>query len=176
MRANEQLKYKVIILYIVNQFSIPLTNQQLTDFVLERDLMNFFDLQQFLTDLVETSMLEYSSSEDDQYYILTETGKNTLELFSDRVSQSLRRSINDCVDAKKKSFVIKTNISADYTKEDDNDYAVALSVKEGGYTLMEIKVNVFTNKAAKVICDNWQKRAPHLYGDLLDILVGEKED
>lgn len=170
-----QLKSKIKLLYIINQFSVPLTNQQLTDFILEHDIMNYFDLQQFLTDLVDSSMLEYSSSEGDQYYIITESGKNTLELFSDRVSQSLRRTINDSVDSKKKSFVIKTNISADYTKEDDNDYMVHLSVKEGIYTLMDIKVNVVSNRHAKQICENWQKKAQYLYGDILNRLVDDSD-
>jgi hypothetical protein len=154
---------------------VPLTNQQMTDFVLEHDIMNYFDLQQYLTDLVDSSMLEYSDSEGEHYYIITESGKNTLELFSDRVSQSLRRKINDSVDSKKKSFVIKTNITADYTKEDDNDYMVHLSVKEGIYTLMDIKVNVVSNKHAKTICDNWQKKAQYLYGDILNKLLDSSD-
>ncbi|MDN5352264.1 MAG: hypothetical protein PWQ12_1184 [Clostridiales bacterium] len=173
--ADQQLKAKIKILYIINQFSIPLTNQQLTDFVLKHDIMNYFLLQQYLTDLVDTSMLEYSASEDENYYIITESGKSTLELFSDRVSQSLRRTINDSIDALKKSFVIKTNITADYSKEDDNDYMVHLSVKEGIYTLMDIKVNVMSNKHAKAICDNWEKRAQYLYGDILNKLVDDTE-
>ena len=77
--SDQQLKFKIIILYIINQFSVPLTNQQLTDFILEHDVMNYFDLQQYLTDLVDTSMLEYSTSEGEKYYIITESGKNTLE-------------------------------------------------------------------------------------------------
>lgn len=170
--SDQQLVAKIKILYIINHFSVPLTNQQLTDFILEHDMMNYFDLQQYLTDLVDTSMIEYSESEKEQYYILTESGKNTLELFSDRVSQSLRRMMNDSIDMKKKSFVIKTNITSDYTKEDENDYIVHLSVKEGIYTLMDIKINVVSNKDAKIICENWDKQAQHLYGDILNKLMG----
>lgn len=173
--SDQQLKFKIIILYTINQFSVPLTNQQLTDFILEHDIMNYFDLQQFLTDLVESSMLEYSTSEGENYYIITESGKNTLELFLDRVSQSLRRKINDSVDSKKKSFVIKTNVTADYFKEDDNDYVVHLTVNEGIYTLMDIKVNVVSNKHAKQICENWEKRAQYLYGDILNRLVDDTD-
>ncbi len=173
--SDQQLKFKIIILYIINHFSVPLTNQQLTDFILEHDILNYFDLQQFLTDLVDTSMLEYSMSEGEKYYIITESGKNTLELFSDRVSQSLRRTINDSIDTKKKSFVIKTNITADYYKEDDNDYIVHLSVKEGIYTLMDIKINVVSNKDAKRLCENWEKKAQYLYGDILNKLIDDTE-
>lgn len=172
---DQELKAKIIILYIINHFSVPLTNQQLTDFILEHDIMNYFDLQQYLTDLVDSSMLEYSQSEGEQYYIITISGKNTLELFFDRVSQNLRRTINDSIDARKKSFVIKTNISSDYTKEDENDYMVHLSVKEGIYTLMDIKVNVVSNKHAKQICENWEKRAQHLYADILNKLVDDTD-
>lgn len=173
--SDQQLKYKIIILYIIDQFSIPLTNQQLTDFILEHDVMNYFDLQQYLTDLVDTSMLEYSMSEGERYYIITESGRDTIELFSDRVSQTLRRTFNDSIDMKKKSFVIKTNITADYYKEDENDYVVHLSVKEGIYTLMDIKVNVVSNKDAKHICENWEKRAQYLYGDILNKLIDDTE-
>ncbi len=173
--TDQQLKHKITILYLINQFSVPLTNQQLTDFVMVHELMNYFDLQQYLTDLVETSMLEYSTSEGENYYILTESGKNTLDLFSDRVSQSFRRKINDSVDSKKKSFVIKTNVTSDYSKEDDNDYEVHLSVKEGIYTLMDIKVNVVSNKHAKTICENWEKKAQYLYADILNKLMGDEE-
>ncbi len=175
IHPDQQLKAKVTLLYIINHFSVPLTNQQLTDFVLEQGILNYFDLQQYLTDLVDTSMLEYSHSEDDKYYIMTETGKNTIELFSDRVSQSLRRTINDSIDTKKKSFVIKTNITADYYKEDDHEYIVHLLVKEGIYTLMDIKVNVVSNKDAKIICDNWEKKAQHLYADILNKLMDDTE-
>jgi len=174
--SDQQFKSKVTLLYVINQFSIPLTNQQVSDFVLEQELMNYFDLQEYLTDLVETSMIEYSTSEGEDYYILTESGKNTLALFSSRVTQNMRRTINDSVDSKKKSFVIKTNVTADYFKEDDNDYTVLLSVKEGIYTLMELKVNVVTNEHAKKICDHWEKSAQHLYGDILNRLVDEESD
>jgi len=173
--SDQQLKSKIIILYTINQFSVPLTNQQLTDFILEHDIINYFDLQQFLTDLVDTSMLEYSTSEGENYYVITESGRNTLELFSDRVSQSLRRKINDSVDSKKKSFVIKTNVTADYFKEDDNDYVVHLTVKEGIYTLMDIKVNVVSNRDAKQICENWNKKAQYLYGDIMNRLVDDTD-
>lgn len=162
-------------MYTINQFSVPLTNQQLTDFILEHAILNFFDLQQFLNDLVDTSMLEFSNSEGEDYYIITETGKNTLELFLDRVSQSLRRKINDSVDSKKKSFVIKTNVTADYYKEDENDYVVHLAVKEGIYTLMDMKINVVSNKHAKQICENWEKRAQYLYGDIMNRLVDDSD-
>jgi len=174
-RSDQELKAKITLLHLIDQFSVPLTNQQLTNFIMEQELMNYFDLQQYLTDLVETSMLEYSSSEGEDYYIITESGRSTLSLFSDRVSQTLRRKINDNIDTKKKSFVIKTNVSAEYYKEDDNDYVVQLTVKEGIYTLMDIKVNVVTNEHAKQICSNWEKKAQYLYADILNKLIDDTE-
>jgi predicted transcriptional regulator len=174
-RSDQELKAKITLLHLIDQFSVPLTNQQLTDFIMEQELMNYFDLQQYLTDLVETSMLEYSTSEGDDYYIITESGRGTLSLFSDRVSQTLRRKINDSIDTKKKSFVIKTNVSAEYYKEDDNDYVVQLTVKEGIYTLMDIKVNVVTTEHAKQICENWEKKAQYLYADILNKLIDDTE-
>lgn len=171
--SNEEVKNKLIILQILEQFAIPLTNGQITEFVMENDLINYFTLQQFLDDLVESSMLEYSSSEGEYYYLLTETGRNSVEFFKDRLPQSLRRTINDKVVEKKKSIVINTNISADYHKLDDTEYLVELKITENALTLVDLKLTMASNKHAKKICENWKNNAQFIYGDIINLLVDE---
>lgn len=168
-----ELKNKILILYIINHFSVPLTNQQLSDFILEENIMNYFELQQFVSDLEISSMLEYSKSEDDKFYVITIKGTETLDLFLDQISQYQRRDLNDAIDCKKKSFVAKTNIYSDYHKLDDDDYEVELVLKEGGSTLIDMKINVLSNKHAKDLCENWNQKALYMYGDVLALLLNK---
>ena len=176
--SNEKMVDKLKILQIVEQLAVPITNPQLTEFVLQHDLMNYFSLQQCLTELVDSSFLEYSESEGESYYLLTETGKNTIEFFRDRIPTSLRRFINDKVVEKKKSIVINTKISADYNKIDDTEeYLVELKIIENGLVLADLKLSMASNKHAKKMCENWKKNAQFLYGDLINLLndYNEKE-
>lgn len=168
--SEQELRKKLILLYAAQQFAVPLTNRQMTDFIMQQELLNYFEMQQYLGDLVDQSMLEFSTSEGEDYYVITETGNKSLELLGSRIPQFERRQINDAIAENKKSFVMYTNIFADYTKEDDDEYVVSLKVQEGPYTMIDLKLNVVSNKHAKAICENWEQNAQYLYGDILSIL------
>lgn len=174
--SEQEVKKKLIILHTLAEFNVPLTNTQTTEFILEQDLMNYFELQQYLNDLVNTSMLEYSESEGDFYYLITENGKNSVEFFADRLSKSIRRKINDAIESKKKAIVTFTSIDADYEKLDDNEYVVHLTVEENQVKLIDMKLNMISNKHAKMVCDNWKKNAQFLYGDILALLTKDPEE
>lgn len=175
--SSEKTLDKLKVLQVVEQFAVPLTNVQLTEFILEHDFVNYFSLQQCLTELVEASFLEYSDSEGEFYYLLTESGKNSIEFFKDRIPQNIRRNINDAVVEKKKSIVIDTQITADYHKLDDTEYLVELKITENHLVLADVKLTMASNKHAKRMCENWKKNAQFLYGDLVNLLnnTDEKE-
>ena len=76
--SNEEAQSKLLLLYIFDKFEVAITNNQITDFIMESELLNYFVLQQFLSELVDTSLLEYSNNEEHYYYLITEKGKDTL--------------------------------------------------------------------------------------------------
>lgn len=48
---------KLIVLYMLNRVSFPITIAQISDFILERDYMNFLTLQQVISELTEANMV-----------------------------------------------------------------------------------------------------------------------
>lgn len=172
LNNTQQLaEHKLILLYIFDQFSIPVTNTQITQFVMEKDYMNYFLLQQFLGELVNTGMLEYSQNNNNFFYLLTEKGKKTLEYFQDRLSNELMLTLQKSIEHKKQTFLKEMQIIADFTKKKENEYIVDLKVIENNITLIDLKLNVVSNKQAKQICDKWKKEAPTLYGDIIQLLI-----
>lgn len=172
LNNTQQLaEHKLILLYIFDQFSIPVTNTQITQFVMEKDYMNYFLLQQFLGELVNTGMLEYSQNNNNFFYLLTEKGKKTLEYFQDRLSNELMLTLQKSIERKKQTFLKEMQIIADFTKKKENEYIVDLKVIENNITLIDLKLNVVSNKQAKQICDKWKKEAPTLYGDIIQLLI-----
>ncbi len=171
IKRQEVLRAKIVILYILDYFAVPLTKEQFVDFVSAEELINYFDLQTYTDDLMKVGHIELSESEGKNYLLITDSGKDTVELFLSEINQPLRRRLNDAIDEKKKSFNIKTNIMAEYVKLDENEYNVQLTINEGAYRLMYIDLNVLTNKDAKKICENWRNNARYMYGDLLHLLT-----
>ena len=93
--------------------------------------------------------------------------------FSERLDLQLRSSIEKSVSLKKQMLLRELQVLADYVKERDNEYIVDLKVIENNITLIDLKLNVISNKQAKQICERWKNEAPHLYGDILNLLVEE---
>ena len=50
--------YKLIILYMLNEVDYPLTNSQISEFLLEKEYTNYFHLQQTFSELVDSNLLE----------------------------------------------------------------------------------------------------------------------
>lgn len=169
--SKEEAQSKLLLLYIFDKFEVAITNNQITDFIMESELLNYFVLQQFLSELVDTSLLEYSNNEEHYYYLITEKGKDTLNYFKDRLSKKLLSRIDQSIDNKRKVLLKETQISANYKKKSKNDYLVELKVVENDITLIDLKLDVVSNKHAKVICDNWKNKAQDIYGEIIKLLI-----
>lgn len=169
--SKEEAQSKLLLLYIFDKFEVAITNNQITDFIMESELLNYFVLQQFLSELVDTSLLEYSNNEEHYYYLITEKGKDTLNYFKDRLSKKLLSKIDQSIDNKRKVLLKETQISANYKKKSKNDYLVELKVVENDITLIDLKLDVVSNKHAKVICDNWKNKAQDIYGEIIKLLI-----
>ncbi len=169
--SQTEVKNKLIILYTVNSFQIPLTNSQLTDSIMKLDLMNYFELQQYISDLVESSMLEYSESDDVFYYLITESGKSSLEYFDGRIFDNVKKKISNMANQAKSKIERSREVFSDYTKNGEHDYTVTLKVQENDFTLINLEINLVSNKQAKLVCQNWQEHASKAYPEILNILL-----
>ena len=54
--------YKLIILYMLSRIDFPLTNSQISEFVLEQGYTNYFKLHQILGELVEDRLIRKEST------------------------------------------------------------------------------------------------------------------
>ena len=49
--------YKLIVLYMLDRVTFPLTNAQVSDFILEREYTTYLTLQQVLNELTDAKMV-----------------------------------------------------------------------------------------------------------------------
>ena len=60
--------YKLIILYMLKKVDFPLTNAQITDFMLDHEYTTYFTLQQALSELLESELIRVETiSHTSQY-------------------------------------------------------------------------------------------------------------
>ena len=70
--------YKLIILYMLEKVDFPLTNAQISGFVLDKGYTNYFHLQQAISELIDASLIQDKTVRNTSYYESTDQGKQTL--------------------------------------------------------------------------------------------------
>ncbi|HHW69746.1 MAG TPA: DUF4364 family protein [Clostridiales bacterium] len=164
-------KNKIIILYYMQALDIPLTNPQITQFFLENNIIPYFELQQYLSELIDTKLVNFLEARDKYLYSISPTGTKVLELFEHRISSDLKQKIDNYAHKNRNRLRKESQITAEYKKLADRQYIITCRVMEEDMILLELKLNVTDSKQAKLICNNWLNRAPVVYKNIIATLT-----
>lgn len=82
--------YKLIILYMLDRVDFPLTNSQISSFLLDRGYTNYFTLQQAFSELEEASLIHSQPIRNTTQFQLTKSGRETLGYFCDRIPNAIQ--------------------------------------------------------------------------------------
>ena len=168
---NQLAESKLILLYILEKISMPIPKNQVTQIVLENNLVNYFLLQQYLAELHSSNFIEYISKDNKKTIVITEKGKKVLSMFVSRIPQEAITKIEDYIKRKLDAIKKEIYLHADYTIENDNMFMVNLKAQENDVTLIDIKVNVPSKKQAIELCQNWKGNSSKIYNDIMNTLL-----
>ena len=162
--------YKLIILYMLDQVDFPLSNLQISNFILEHEYTTYFTLQQALGDLQETNLIE-EDSEQKTYYHLTEQGRQTLGYFQSKISAPIREDIHTYLKDHHMELRLDASIHANYYRINDNDYAAHCVVKERDSILIDLTLHFPLPEQAAHICKQWEEKSQSVYAHLIKELL-----
>ncbi|MEG0844597.1 MAG: DUF4364 family protein [Romboutsia sp.] len=170
--SSEELAYhKLLILDILDKINMDLTNSQITQVVLETEMMNYFSLQQLLSQLMESKFLTTYKDSNREYYSLTQKGLETLEYFFSRIPVNVTKKIAEYITNNKENLLADTQVKSSFVKQSDNEFIVNLRVIENQSNLIDLNLNVSSEKQAKHICNNWKNNASYMYAEVIDLLI-----
>ncbi len=161
---------KLLVLYMLNRVSFPLTQAQIYDFLLERNYVNFMNLQRAITELVDTGFVLANSKHNRTYLTITAEGQETLSFFKNRIDTSFKKEIDEFFNRNQFKLRNETSVLADYNKAFSGDYEVHLAVKEKDATVVEVTLSVPNEDAAEAVCTNWHKKNQNIYQYLTEQL------
>ena len=175
--TSEQLaENKLSLLYILHKINLPLTNSQITELILGNDLMNFFMLQQYISELKEVEFIKEINKDNQELFVITDKGKNTLEFFINRIPKETKERIDNLIKEKKNDIIKSTQVKAYYTKNAENDFIVNLAVVEKDTQIIGLSINVANANQAKEICNNWNNQSESIYGSIIKLLTNKNSD
>lgn len=86
--------YKLIVLYMLNRVTFPLTAAQVSDFILGKEYTNFLTLQQVINELTDAGMIATQSIRNRTHLSITAEGKETLNFFENRIGDTIKQEID----------------------------------------------------------------------------------
>lgn len=162
--------YKLIILYMLDRVSFPLTGAQISDFMLEKEYTNFMTLQQIISELTAAGMISAQTIRNRTHLSITTEGKETLRFFENRISEGIKEDVMKFFEEKEFDLRNEVSVLADYYKATSGEYEARLVAKDRGISLIDLTLSVPTKELAETICDNWQKKNQAIYQHVIQEL------
>jgi len=165
---------KILILFFFKTIDMPVGSMQFVRIMLENRFMNYFYMQQYLSELIEEELVNAEKKDGISYYTISDKGLEVLNMFESILPAGLKKLIRDSIAAIRKKIHMETMITADYLPEGDG-YTVLCRIRENDFSLMEIKIAAGTKEDARNICKNWTGFPQEIYLEILDTMIKNRE-
>ena len=163
--------YKLIVLYMLDKVDFPLTTSQISEFILDKGYTTYFKLQETLSEMAESNLLDVETTHNRTLYHLTENGEETVHFFHNKLSPAIQKDIDDFLAEKAYDLKEEVSVKSNYYMNTNHEYDVVCKITEEEQTLIELKLCVPTEKEAESIASNWTKYNQEIYTSLLSKLL-----
>lgn len=163
--------YKLIVLYMLDKVDFPLTNSQVSEFILDEGYTTYFKLQQAISELTQSGFIREESTHSRTFLHLTEEGEETIHYFKGDISPAIQKDINDFLKDKKYDLKNEVSVKTDYYRTPAGEYAVQCQVLEQNAPLIDLTLTVPSEEEAQTISGNWAKKNQELYALIMEHLL-----
>lgn len=173
MQPESRMLYKLIVLYFLDKIDFPISNAQLTNFLLEKDYTTFFNIQETYHDLLGDEYIRSDIINNNHVYCITDTGHEALTFFSGTLSPTIKDEIDDFIQENEYALREEVSTIADYYELRKDEYITRLQVLERGSTIFDLNLNVSSVESAELVCKNWRNKSTEIYAYVLMSLMSD---
>lgn len=163
--------YKLIVLYMMKKVDFPLTNGQISEFILEKGYTSYFTLQQAISEMVAAGFIREESTYNRTLYHLTDEGSETIQFFQSNISPAIRKDVDTFMAEKAYELKNEVSVKADYYPNSTNEYSVRCQIFESDSVLIDLTLSVPTEEEAISVATNWGKRNQEIYAQIMASLL-----
>ena len=171
MEQEQLTLYKLMILYLIEKVDFPLSNSQISEFILDKGYTNYFNVQRAFHELEEENMLRVKQIRNMSHYALSDEGSEAIEMFEYQIPNSIKEDIAQFLKEKEYELRKEASVTADFYPSKGDEYTVNLKIREKENLLLEINLNVVSRDQAVYICDHWEKKHSDVYSMLIEKLL-----
>ena len=163
--------YKLIVLYMLKKLDFPLTNGQISEFILDQGYTSYFTLQQAISEMVEAGFIREETTHNRTLYHLTDEGRETIHFFQKNISPAIQEDIHKFLKEKQYDLKNEVSVKADYYPNKNSEFAVRCRILENDAPILELTVTVPTKEEAETVANNWNQKSQEVYAHIMASLL-----
>ena len=165
--------YKMIVLYLLSRVQHPLTQAQISDFILEKDYTTYLNLQTVFSQLSQAGLIEQKKVRNRTFLSLTADGASTLEMFAGELTAEIKQDVDQFLRQNAVELRDTVSVTADYhlSSEGGKGYLADLTIREQSQLLLSLSVSLPTEEIAGSVCRKWEENSGDIYALLMEKLL-----
>jgi predicted transcriptional regulator len=165
--TSELAENKLLLLYIINKLDMPVSNSDITQIVLENNLINYFSLQQYLSELIESGFLNDLKEDRKHTLSINTKGREVLQFFTSRIPEKKKTIIDSYLEVHLPNIKSKLEVLCEYEPLKDDSFIVSLKLMNKNGLLMELKLPAASNTEARKICSCWKENSNDIFKNIM---------
>ncbi len=159
-----------MVLYMLKCTKSPISNADISDYILEKGYTDALKLQSSISELVMEEMIIALPKHNRTYYELLTEGRNTIDALESRISEAIRKDIYTYLYTNASRLSEKHSLTAEVI-QNENDYSALLNAYDKNGTLFTINMTFPTEALAKNACENFKTESKEIYETLIKRLM-----
>lgn len=154
---------------------MPLTNIEITNFILDNGILDYFTLQQLLLDLCNSKFVVQKPKNGNEYYSISEEGTAVLDMFGDKLPDYFVKQVEKNFSNLKMEIKKHRELLGHYYKKQEDEFIVSLQVMENESTIFSLSINVPDEELAKRICKKWDSNPEGIFSSIIKTLTTDPQ-
>ncbi|MBO5091311.1 MAG: DUF4364 family protein [Clostridia bacterium] len=174
---KDKSEIKIFILHLMDRIGYPVNCNDVCSILSQESIAGYFECGDCFTELVEAGHLIDSGLPDDKgetTYVVTDSGKQIESALSDQISSSIKeasyRSAIRYLSFEKRGAIVNCH----KTRLESGKYSVHCEIVEKGRRVLEINIDVDTEREADTMLFNFRRRPEVVFQGTMALVSGEK--
>lgn len=173
MKQDSLTLYKLIVLFMLENAEVSLTNAQVSNFILEMDYTNYFNIQSAISMLEENGFITTETIRNSSHLHITPEGSAVLGYCIGDISGAIKQDVYDYLQKHKQEIREEVSVVADFFALNPEEYVARCIVREGSSNVIELNLNVVSEDEANTICNKWKEKSQEIYAYLIQQLLAD---
>lgn len=175
LELKDSQAVKILLCYLLKKLDRPITTEQLYEIAVGSEIINYFFYTEAMDELIKNQTILKEKKDSQEYYVLAEKGKYTIDEFKQYVPKSFRDKLLTCALKFFAKLKRENEVKCEFV-ELKNGYYVECRILDVGDDLLNMKIFAPDLEQAKFIRDKIMLNPTDFYGKIMGFALFNVEE